>query len=129
MWQLRIAIELLLAWLARLRNKDALVPVIIAFTIFCWLKNLPRDVWVVMQSLRLIYSKDWCKDFLIEMDKQQPGPDYPVSTVAHSEAADNNYVLIKIAMARQRVDAEYRNVHMIQRVQYACRRTAASEAI
>ena len=61
------------------------------------------------------------------MSKRLPPPLYEESTVAHSESADNNYVLIKIA--RQNVEASYRNVHSIQRVLYAVRRTNDSESI
>ena len=74
-----------------------------------------------------MYDQSWCKKWLVQMSDELPPPPYEVSTVAHSESADNDEVHMKIAI--QNCGSDPKHMHLIQRVLFAVRRTNASEAI
>jgi hypothetical protein len=119
--------EFLCAWLVRLRGKDALVPHIIALSMYNWLNGTSIECWRVLQLMRLLYNREWTRKWCVKMSAAMPGPRYRRSTAAYSEAADNNFVLVSVSI--QRVGKTHRNVDMIQRVEYAPEATDASEAL
>ena len=69
-----------------------------------------------MQFLRIVYSKAWTKQFALDMARRLPPPAYEVSKDLYIEAADNNFILMRIKL--QRVGATHKNVDMIQRIRY-----------
>ena len=127
MMQMHIVFEFLLSWLVRVRNKDHLIPFMIAISMVCWINNVSQTLWDVLLFMRLVYSREWTKKWCLEMAKRQPKPNYPVSSRVYCEACDNNFVLLKRSI--QRVGVTFRNVDMIQRVKYYPKAMAASEAL
>ena len=124
---MHIFMEFLISWLVRVRNKDHLVPFMIALSMLLWIENVHSLVWDCLLFLRLVYCRDWTKNWCIEMAKRQPKPPYQVSTKVYCEGADNNFVLMKVAI--QRVGCTHRNVDMIQRIKFYPKALPASEAL
>jgi hypothetical protein len=106
--KLMVIKEFLGSWMLRLRNKDHLIPFNIALSLFCYLHHVSGDVWDVLVSLRIIYNKKWTKRWALDMARRLPPPAYDVSDCLHMEAADNNFILVRIAL--QRVGATHTNV-------------------
>jgi hypothetical protein len=125
--QVNIAVEFLLSWMARLRNEHQIVPFIAAMSIYHWHNGTQQEPWRAMQFMRLVYNREWTKKFAMEMSDHLPPPRYPVSPVVYCESADNDFVLVRLAL--QRVGSSHHNVDMIQRIQWAPRETAASTAL
>ena len=115
--KLRIVQEFLASWMLRLRNKDHLVPFMAALSLYCYIHHVPSDVWEVLTFLRIIYAKNWTKKFCLDMTRKLPAPSYAVSTALYLEAADNNFILVRVGL--QRVGATHKNVDQIQRIQFS----------
>ena len=104
---MHILMEFMMSWLVRIRNKDHLVPFMIALSMLFWINNVNSLVWDCLLFLRIVYNRDWTKRWCIAMAKRQPKPQYPVSTRVYCEGADNNFVLMKVSL--QRVGVQHRN--------------------
>jgi hypothetical protein len=115
-WKVRFAVEYLLAWLVRLRNQHELVPFIVAMSLYAYACHVPTTFWKVLSVLRLLYCKPWTRKFAIHMASRLPGPRRPQSAGMYYEAADNDFVLLRIAL--QRVGTTHTNCDMIQRIRF-----------
>lgn len=115
-WKTRFAIEYILAWLMRLRNQHELVPFVVAMSMFCYACHLPTAIWNVLSVMRFLYSKKWTRQFAIYMSSRQPPPAKPQSTKMYLEAADNDFILLRIAL--QRVGDTHINCDLIQRIRF-----------
>jgi hypothetical protein len=122
-----VALEFMCAWLVRLRDQSAIVPHLVALSMYNWVNGTSVEAWRVLQLMRLLYNRDWTRKWCVKMAAVMPGPRYKRSTVAYCESADNNFVLVSVSI--QRVGKTHRNVDMIQRVEYAPPATNASEAL
>jgi hypothetical protein len=115
-WKVRFAIEYLLGWLVRLRNQHELVPFVVAMSMYAYACHVPSGFWKVLSVLRLLYCKSWTRAFAVYMAARQPGPKKPQSTHMYCEAADNDFVLLRLSL--QRVGHQHTNCDMIQRIQF-----------
>ena len=119
--------EFCLAFLCRWRDKNQIVPHIVALSIHNWLNGTQNEPWQVWQRMRWLYCKDWTLKFLKEMSELMPPPRHRVSRAVYCEGADNDFVLVRLGI--QRVGASHTNVDMIQRVQFAPLASDASDAL
>jgi hypothetical protein len=63
----KLTIEALCAWLHRMRNKDYMVPMCVAISMYCYVNHVSGEVWQLLQFVRLVYNKHWTKTFALEM--------------------------------------------------------------
>ena len=115
-WKLRIAVEFLLSWMTRLRNKDHLVPFLLAISLYCYVNHAPTDVWQLLAFLRILYHKKVVKKFAMDMYKAKTRTPQESSRQIFIEAADNDFFLLKVGL--QRTGKTHENVDCIQRVRH-----------
>ena len=48
-------------WLYRMRNKDHLVPFMVAISLYCYLNHVPSEPRVLLTMLRITYTEQWTK--------------------------------------------------------------------